>query len=288
MKKLNFCTSVFLGISLLIFYSCSKKTVEVDNEIQSVIDNAICDQEFMQIQPSINARAIGTKGTGIKKVMLTPCDTLHRLSGDTSFTNPNNPPVFQFDLSLCPDLNGDAVSRSGLVNIILRGKVKTPGSKMIIKLSNYKITNSLGSAITYSCDSMVVTTVSTKTTQTSSNPVEFTFDVDIINGVCTGNGWVIKQSSKRRITTDNKGTFDPSDDITTVTGTADGVSRNGKNFSVKINQLIKPANCKYITSGSLELTPEGLAKRTVDFGAGSCDDDATFTVNGQTIAFKLK
>jgi hypothetical protein len=38
----------------------------------------------------------------------------------------------------------------------------------------------------------------------------------------------------------------------------------------------------------MELTPAGFKKRSVDFGNGSCDDLATFTVNENTVTFKLK
>jgi hypothetical protein len=43
-----------------------------------------------------------------------------------------------------------------------------------------------------------------------------------------------------------------------------------------------------MTSGTVDVTPDGFKTRTVDFGNGACDDDATYTVNGQTISFKLK
>ena len=144
---------------------------------------------------------------------------------------------------------------------------------------NYKVNNN----ITYACDSIVVTTqASTSTTKG--------FQVEIINGVCTGGtGWTIKYSSNKTITMNNNGTpLVFVDDFTTVSGTSNGTNREGRNFSVTINSIIKPLNCKWITSGSLDLTPEGLSKRTVDYGNGACDDDATYTVNGQTIAFKLK
>jgi len=38
----------------------------------------------------------------------------------------------------------------------------------------------------------------------------------------------------------------------------------------------------------LELTPDGFKTRTVDFGDGTLDDKATFTVDGQTISFTMQ
>jgi hypothetical protein len=85
------------------------------------------------------------------------------------------------------------------------------------------------------------------------------------------------------------GKTDEADDVISITGNSSGKNRLGRTFTTDITSgLIKRSDCKYITSGTLELTPEGLRTRTVDFGNGTCDDDATFTVNGQTISFKLK
>lgn len=286
--KMN-TTTKFLAIasvclSLVFLNSCKKKDNEVDTETQSVVDNSICEQEFMQIQPTTNNLAINTKGTGAKKVtanssLLAACDTLVYLSGDTTYANLTNPPKWQFSFTSCSAANHDGVVRTGTITVTFLGKPKTAGSKAIIKLYNYKVNNN----ITYACDSIVVTTQAA-TANTKG------FQVEIINGVCTGGtGWTIKYSSNKTITMNNNGTpLVFADDFTTVAGSSNGTNREGRNFSVTINDIVKPLNCKWITSGSLDLTPEGLSKRTVNYGTGNCDDDATYTVNGQTIAFKLK
>ena len=83
--------------------------------------------------------------------------------------------------------------------------------------------------------------------------------------------------------------LDASDDIFSISGNSVGKNREGRNFTTSItNALIKKTNCKWISSGTLKLTPDGFATRTVDFGSGACDDDATFTVSDQTISFKLQ
>ena len=37
-------------------------------------------------------------------------------------------------------------------------------------------------------------------------------------------------------------------------------------------------NCRWISSGAIEVKPEGKLKRMVDYGAGSCDASATITI----------
>jgi hypothetical protein len=280
MKKISVLSAIVLASSIVLIYSCKKETKEVDTETQSVVDNAICEQEFMQIQPTTNNMAIKTKGTGATRLatgseLMGGCDTLTYISGDTAFMGA--PPTFEFDYSNCTLANVDGVIRTGKVRMTFVGKPKVVNSKTIIKLINYKINN----AITYSCDSIVVTTLS------NSIPTK-SFRVQIIGGMCIGNGWTVKYNSDKTITVNTQSTVMLSDDVTTVTGTASGTNRNGKNFTVNVNSIEKPANCRWITKGTVDVTPDGFSVRTVDFGNGNCDDDATFTVNGQTIAFKLK
>jgi len=191
-------------------------------------------------------------------------------------------PVFELNLTTaCAASFTDGKLRSGKWNIRITGPLKTAGSQMILKLINHK-----ASGISYACDSMIVTTIAT-------TPISSTFNIKLINGVCTGAAtpWVIKYNFDRTFTTYGKGNPVGSDPVAEVFGTAHGINRVGKTFDVNIpntSPLIKHKLCQFIDKGILELTPEGFKTRTVDFGNGNCDDDATFTVNGSTVAFKLK
>jgi hypothetical protein len=153
---------------------------------------------------------------------------------------------------------------------------------MIIKLINHKANN-----ITYSCDSMIVTTIASSTVA----PAYTTFNIKLINGVCQSAAWVIKYNSDRTFTHYHNGNPAGSDPVTQVYGTGNGINRQSRAFTVNIPQaspLIKHKACQYIDKGILELTPENFKTRTIDFGDGTCNEDATFTVNGNTVAFKLK
>ncbi len=293
LKPIKYLSVLFAVSCIVGFWSCQKTTTAVDTETQSVVDNSICEQEFMQIQPTANARAINTKGTGAVAKMsgitgtLTPCDTLRKLSGDTSWNMIGHiNPVYEYDLSSCTNVNGDNIARTGKYNIRLTGPIKNVGSKMVILLQNYKV-----GTTTYACDSMRITTLGSVFTSTIAGtiPTSFSFKIEVFNAVCTGGtGWVIKYNSSKTVTINTQGTAAGSDDVMIVTGTSSGTNRNNLAFTVNVNQITKGANCKFITSGTLDITPAGFSLRTVDYGNGTCDDDATFTVNGQTVAFKMK
>jgi len=292
MKKVFKLVLVLTCTTSLFFVGCRKKeTTEVDNETQSAVDNAVADQEYMSIVPATNAHAINTKGTGATngKLMSPPaCDTLFWVNRATADTNANAGNNFKYPvapryelnlLSSCPSSFTDGKLRSGKWDIRITGPLKIVGSQMILKLINHKASN-----IGYSCDSIVVTTV-------ASSTVSSTYNIKLINGVCSSPNWTIKYSFDRTITNFVKGNPVGGDPVVQVYGTANGINRTGKAFTVDIpagSPMIKHKSCQFVDKGILNLTPEGFKTRIVDFGNGACDDDATFTVNGSTVAFKLK
>lgn len=263
-------------ISALSFIGCTKKpALEIDNETQSVVDNAIADQEFMAIPPTVQQHAFNSRTVNFKSLVV-GCDTLTKISGDTLFgTAGHVDPVYTMTVSGCAATLADGKSRSGKLRIRMTGKLRNPGSKMIIKMQDYK---SDGTA--FSCDSMIVTT-------TSINNTSAVFNVKLINGVCLNSKFTIRYNFDRTITN----SFASASPFISVYGTASGINSQNRAFTVNIAEssaLIKHASCQFIDKGILELTPDGFKTRSVDFGDGTCDENATFSVNGNTVAFKLK
>lgn len=283
-----FIPFVFLG--LITFTSCHKKeTVEVDNETQSVVDNAVAEQEFMAMVPAVNNMAIKTKGTGAahNRAMAT-CDTMTYISGDTTFTNLNSPPIYSLSIASasCSPIQ-DAKIREGVMFITFYGRLKNVGSRIKLVMQNYKAANTdPNKKISYICDSIVV-----KTLVNTNAPNVREFNVKIYNGKCIGanNGWTTLYSVDRTIRHEEAG------DVIKIWGTSNGTNREGRKFTVEVavaTPLVKRGNCQFISSGILNLTPEGFKTRTVDYTSGTgvdaCDENATFSVNGNTVAFKLK
>lgn len=309
-KSLNIAFALMCSATLF-FVGCHKKeTTEVDNETQSAVDNAVADQEYAAIVPTANSHAINTKGAGGvgRSSSMSPCDTLKWLNRATADTLPIHmlpngnysiAPVYELDLALassaCTGTNGsftDGKIRVGKWNIRITAPLRNPNSQMILKLIGHKTidaTPTKTTTISYSCDSIVVTTVASS----SVAPYPFiTYNIKLTGGLCQTAAWVIKYNFDRTITTYPKGDATSAEDpITYVFGTASGVNRQSRAFNVNIpstTPLVKRKSCQYVQKGIMDLTPDGFKTRTVDFGNGTCDDDATFTVNGNTVAFKLK
>ena len=283
MKKNYIISSLLIVSAIITLNSCKKKT-EIDNESQSVVDNAICEQQFMAIQPVVSEKGINE--AGIKRTNgLETWTILGAISGtntpnvasdtvvDANGFYQNGPVTFQLTYSTGFVAN-DGTLKTGSLNITTAKRWSVLNNQLTIDLVNYKVNN-----VTYSGQIKI------------SRPNALTISCEVINGHCTNGSWNIDYIGTKTLTqiggqnTPNN----EADDIVSITGSSSGKNREGRSFSSSItNALIKKSSCKFITSGSLDLTPDGFKTRTVDFGSGACDDDATYTVNGQTVSFKLK
>lgn len=123
----------------------------------------------------------------------------------------------------------------------------------------------------------------------------FSASVDARIKVVTKAGKTIEWNSLRTRSYDTKGTFDDwSDDQVTLSGTANGTGRNGVKYAAAITTpLMVKVSCVatsgwFPSGGVLEVTPEGAAKRTVNYGGGACDRTATVTVGGRSFEWTAK
>jgi hypothetical protein len=72
------------------------------------------------------------------------------------------------------------------------------------------------------------------------------------------------------------------DDVYLVRGSASGTTVEGLDYTMTIVQdLVKKLNCQWVSEGILNIQPEGWPLFVVDYGDGTCDNQATVTVNGQ-------
>ena len=62
---------------------------------------------------------------------------------------------------------------------------------------------------------------------------------------------------------------------------------DGRFEKVITKRLIKPDDCSYIVSGTIEYYIDDVLVAIIDYGDGTCDNIATKTVRGSTIRFEL-
>lgn len=253
MKRIFLFTLLVTGIT---FYSCKKE--EPDTEAQSAVDNSICEGEFTRIGPVVNDYAM--KKQGIKSACPSvSADTIIKLM------------TLDYGTSGCQDTDGK--SRKGKILAKFNGKWSAVGTIVVIKLQNYQVGD-----VYYNCDSIVII-------RNSAN----SFSCNVVGGKSWNVSWNLEWAATRIMTqTAGVGDTIASNDEFEFTGNTNGKNRDGKMYTTSISVPIqKKTSCNWIDKGRLDLTPEGHATRTVDYGIGACDNDATLTINGNVYTFKL-
>lgn len=125
----------------------------------------------------------------------------------------------------------------------------------------------------------------------SSNHLVYEINANIQIIKANGSGTISWQSIRQREWTAGENTPTWNDDVYSITGNASGTSSNGNSFTSSITSpLVRnmAIGCrKHFVSGVLVHTPAGKFARTIDFGNGACDDQATVTINGTVYTITL-
>jgi hypothetical protein len=267
--------SFFLILVLFFSNSCKKK--EIDNETNSILDFIICDQEFLRIPMLLNSKAVVQPGVlrinGNLKTYSASCpkDTL---VGDTTWLSPLNLPGISMNYGAgCTD-DVDGKTRYG--------KIETRFSKSF---------DSIGCVVTFVLTNYAVADLSFNGTIKLTKTGNHTYHYSVQNGQCTSSAWSISYNTERDLTwtTGFSNLLTSTEDVFEFTGTAEGVNREGRKFTVKTTSAVeKKADCKWIQKGVLEITPEGLKTRIIDFGNGTCDNEAVFSIDNKTLRFLMQ
>jgi hypothetical protein len=78
-------------------------------------------------------------------------------------------------------------------------------------------------------------------------------------------------------------TTDWYDDEYLISGSASGINGRGENYTAQITTpLHRALSCRWIDSGVIEISPEDRRTRIVNFGSGTCDNEATITVGNRS------
>ena len=87
---------------------------------------------------------------------------------------------------------------------------------------------------------------------------------------------------------DTKGPQSQSDDVYEISTNISGTDSGGKAYTAKTTSpLRKEMACEWVVSGVVEVKVGNTAKKTLDFGTGQCDDQATLKVGAVTTPVTL-
>jgi hypothetical protein len=280
---------VFIFVLLLAFglvvavNSCKKE--EPDTDTQSSTDNSVCEGEFSRIFPHVNGIAVGDSGVQKGIYIPTPdnnCPDYYIDSADIADGFPVTMWLYfgtdtdgdgNYDI---PCVSTDGKSRRGVIEAVFNSSWKYPPATVTMTLQNYFVKDIKGE-IQYKGTVAI----------TKNSPTTFTQVIQ--NGECVTADWTIKWNCNRTMNILVGDTANLNDDISTISGSADGVDRLGRAFNVDITSpLTRKMGCTYIVSGTQTIKIDGKKDRTVDYGDGTCDNRATLTIDGNVFEFILR
>ncbi len=286
MKSKNvFKYLMVVAIMGMLFTSCKKKQDDTDNDTSAAGDNALAEGTYNDVHniadEAINMNLTsympvsnnGEKGICSSCVLGILIDTTSGLSHTMHITFGNT-------ASTANCLCADGRLRRGTINVSWQGHYRDQGSVHTITFTDYYVND----------NQILGTKTVTNMGRNSAGHLVFSINVNgsIIKSAANGGGTITWTSTRQREWIGGESSPTWSDDVYLITGSASGTNAHGNTFTAQITiPLRREIGCHHFVSGRFDLTPTGKATRTIDFGNGACDDQATVTINGNVFNITL-
>lgn len=265
-----------VAVVSIAFSSCRKKKDDDDTDTTSSKDNALAEGTYNDVSNIADQASTGSLSSYLAplnsdhKSMLSTCATVTR---DTIAV----PHIITIDFGTANCLCSDGRYRRGIINVSYIGQYRDSASTHTITFANYYVNDNK------------VTGTKTVVNNGHNAAGNLTYSITVNGQIDKATGGTITWVSNRTrewIVGENTATW--GDDVYLITGSANGTSSNGTAFTITITSpLRKEIACRHFVSGKFDLTPSGKATRHVDFGTGSCDNQATVTINGHIYNLSL-
>ncbi len=272
---------LFLGCSLMILAvsSCKKEQTEAINDIEvedaSLMEETSSD-EFLDIN-SLNSEnsMFLTGGSGTLSDLKSPygdCATL-----TVSPTGDKFPKTVTVDFGTgCTKGNN---TRKGKIIMVYTDRFKNPNATLTITYDNFYINDK----------KIEGTRVLKNNGKNAAGNYSFTSTIS--------NAKIIFNDNKSRTWSANRtyewyrgeSTSTASDDEFYITGSASGTNARDKTYTNLITKaLVKKVGCPFLVAGSVDHQIDGRPKMSLDFGDGTCDNDAVLSTENKSRSIKLK
>ena len=250
------CSSLFLT-------NCNRREKASDTDTQVASDNALSESSYNDVMNIADEAA--DKNTGDHLGNYKTASNCATVTHDTV----SNPKLLTIDFGSTNCLCNDGRYRRGKILVSYTGHYKDSGSMHSITFDNY-----------YVNDRHIMGSKSV--TNMGHNSLGQTYFNIVVNGLVikpSGDS-VTWNSTRTRTWTQGESTTTKLDDVYEVTGSASGTNGTKSYTMTIIQPLVRSLSCNWISSGKVEIQPSGKALRTIDFGTGTCDDQATVTIGG--------
>ncbi|MDZ4758428.1 MAG: hypothetical protein SGJ10_09875 [Bacteroidota bacterium] len=274
MKKYILKTTLMLAVFSAITFNACKREKWDSNDTTTTEDQSLAEATENDIfKQSDDAVTHGSEylKTGDAETLTGPCATV-------TIDSNSNPKKAIIDFGPVNCACNDGKNRRGKIIITHSGKFRTVGSIMTATTQDF-----------YVNDNKV------ELTKTVTCTAPLTWTIEVKNGkitIANGGGTITWSTSRtRKMTAGAITPFILSDDKYEINGSASGTNRGGIAYTMSITApLIVDFSCvkSRVTKGVITFTAAGKADRSIDFGNGTCDDEALVTVgkNSKTIVLK--
>ncbi|MBL4652486.1 MAG: hypothetical protein JKY53_06415 [Flavobacteriales bacterium] len=301
---LNIAGLVVLS-AMVTLTSCKKK--KLNKQTTSSEDNSTAESAFDDIFNVTDKFDDTESDNNSYKTVFWPNDTTyaHTLYSCLTITkefidSTTFERIITFDFGTTDCTTGDGRKRTGKVIAHRTGKYRETGSTTVITTDNYTV------------DGYAVNGTRTVTNTGKNSDNKQQYKVVASGDIATPDGETITWNSTRIRTwvegadtwffgtLNADGTIDSLywygvdgiyDDVWEITGSADGINTDGRAFDVDITTALRVQWCKpyiEVTKGVVEIQPEDLKLRTVDFGDGTCDNEATAAIGSKSYTYVLR
>lgn len=263
---------------LMAVTGCRKDKDETDTDTGSALDNSFAEATYNDAatiadQAAINGTVTTYRNSSDGPELLSTCATV---THDSTAV----PKVVTIDFGTANCLCLDNRYRRGKIIVTYTGAYRDSGMTHTISFDNYYVND-------YHIEG--TKTVTNMGTNTSGN---VWFDIDVTGTITATTGQVLTWTSSRvREWISGYNTQIWSDDVYEITGSASGTSFTGNSFTATIlSPLVIALDCRWIKDGTLEFSPSGKLKRTIDYGypGGGCDKYAQVTIGNGTYVIELR
>ncbi|MBI2967144.1 MAG: hypothetical protein HYY40_04950 [Bacteroidetes bacterium] len=250
-----------------------------DKDTQAANDNAQAEfvSDDIEYLSEYVISGVASMKTGNPLTAMNPLAICAIIERDTLISS--DPDTVTIDFGTSNTLCDDNRTRRGIIMVVYSGDKWTTGSFRTITFTNFFV-NDFGVE--------GIHTVAAKGQNGSGN---YNWDINAENMKVTnpeGNfhSW---NSTRNREMIDGAATSVRTDDIFLITGSASGTTVAEKDYTATImNALRREMDCKWFVSGTVVIKPQGKRERTLDFGDGKCDDQATVSIRKQVYKITLK
>lgn len=179
--------------------------------------------------------------------------------------------TIDFGETNCTDDYG--VNRRGKIHFEITGPYQDEGTVISTELEDYHVMDH------HLQGSRAVTNLGENTEEN----LHFSVVESNVSLTAPNNEWTAYwESNRNREWAEGRSTWwNWFDDVYTITGDANGISRNGVPYTINITDpLVVKIGCPWVAGGALDLLPQNSSVLTLEYGDGNCDANAKVIVEG--------